>query len=46
MRHMRARANVRDGKGRLRILMKEVLSLNYQRFSNGWRSIAMDAFLS
>jgi glycosyltransferase involved in cell wall biosynthesis len=46
MDHMRARANIRDGKGRFRILIREAFSLNYQRFSNGWKSIAMDAFLS
>jgi glycosyltransferase involved in cell wall biosynthesis len=44
--HMRARADMRNGKGRFPLLMKEALSLNYGRFSNGWKSIAMDAFLS
>lgn len=43
--HMRARALIRSGGGRFRMLLTEALSLNYQRYSNGWRSIAMDAFV-
>jgi hypothetical protein len=26
--------------------MREVLARNYQRFSSGWKSVAVDAFLS
>jgi glycosyltransferase involved in cell wall biosynthesis len=44
--HIRARARIKSGNGRLGPLMREVLSLNYQRYSSGWRSIAVDAFLS
>jgi glycosyltransferase involved in cell wall biosynthesis len=44
--HIQARARIKSGNGRLRPLMREVLSLNYQRYSSGWRSIAVDAFLS
>jgi len=46
IRHLRARADIWNGKPRLRLLMRETLSLNYQRYSNGWRSMAADAFLS
>jgi glycosyltransferase involved in cell wall biosynthesis len=43
--HFRARARMRTGKGRLRLLMREALALNYQRYSSGWKSIAVDVFL-
>jgi hypothetical protein len=44
--HVRARAKMRSGNGRLRLLMREALLLNYQRYSSGWKSIAVDVFLS
>jgi glycosyltransferase involved in cell wall biosynthesis len=44
--HVRARAEIRTGKGRFRLLMREAFSLNYQRYSGGWKSVAVDLFLS
>jgi glycosyltransferase involved in cell wall biosynthesis len=46
IRHLRARADIWDGKPRLPLLVREALSLGYHRYSKGWRSIAADAFLS
>lgn len=43
--HFRTRADMRSGNGRLRLLMREALTLNYRRYSSGWRSFAVDAFL-
>lgn len=44
--HFRARAEMRKGRGRLRLLIKEALSRNYQRYSGGWKSMALDLILS
>lgn len=44
--HIRARSEIRDGKGRLRLLMREIFTLNYRRYSSGWKSVAVDMFLS
>jgi glycosyltransferase involved in cell wall biosynthesis len=46
IRHFQARASIRNRKGRLRLLMREAATLNYQRYSSGWKSIALDLFLS
>lgn len=43
--HLRARAELRSGKGSLRLLVREALGFNYQRYSSGWKSIAADLFL-
>jgi hypothetical protein len=45
IRHICARAAMRNGKGRFRLIAREALSLNYQKYSTGWKSIAADAFL-
>lgn len=42
--HLRARARIRAGNGRLRPLMREALSMNYERYSSGLKSIAVDMF--
>lgn len=44
--HMRARADIRSGNGRVRLLTREALALNYHRFSSGWRSFAVDVLFS
>jgi glycosyltransferase involved in cell wall biosynthesis len=43
--HLRSRAAIRRGGGRLRLLTRELLSGNYTRYGSGWRSFAVDAFL-
>lgn len=44
--HFRKRADMRSGKGRVRLLTREALALNYRRYSSGWRSFAVDVFFS
>jgi glycosyl transferase family 2 len=44
--HFRSRANMRSGNGRIRLLTREALALNYWRYSSGWRSLAVDVFFS
>ena len=44
--HFRTRADMRSGNGRVRLLTKEALALNYRRYSSGWRSFAVDVFFS
>lgn len=46
VRHIRARADMKSGNRRLRLLAREIFARNYQRFSSGWRSVAVDVFLS
>lgn len=46
IRHIRARAEIKSGNHRFKLVMREVLARNYQRFSSGWKSVAVDAFLS
>jgi glycosyltransferase involved in cell wall biosynthesis len=46
VRHFRARADMRTGNGRFALLAKEISALNYRRYSSGWRSLAVDVFLS
>jgi glycosyltransferase involved in cell wall biosynthesis len=46
IRHIRARVEMRNGGRRLRLLLREALSLRYHRYSSGWRSIGVDAFLA
>jgi glycosyltransferase involved in cell wall biosynthesis len=40
--HLRARADLRSGKGSARLLMVQALGFNYHRYSSGWKSIAAD----
>jgi glycosyltransferase involved in cell wall biosynthesis len=44
--HLRARAEMRRGNGRFRLIAREALALNYRRFSSGWRSFAVDVLFS
>jgi hypothetical protein len=44
--HIRARAMIRRGHDSVRLLMREIVSLNYQRYSSGLKSIAIDLFRS
>ena len=44
--HLRARAEMRSGNGRVRLITREALALNYRRFSSGWRSFAVDVLFS
>jgi glycosyltransferase involved in cell wall biosynthesis len=44
--HLRTRAEMRSGNGRLRLITREALALNYRRFSYGWRSFAVDVLFS
>lgn len=44
--HLRARAEMRSGNGRIRLITREALALNYRRFSSGWRSFAVDVLYS
>jgi hypothetical protein len=43
--HARARMSERHLQ-RLSIVIKELLRLHYHRYSNGWKSVAKDIFLS
>jgi glycosyltransferase involved in cell wall biosynthesis len=44
--HLRARAEMRSGNGRVRLITREALAFNYRRFSSGWRSFAVDVLFS
>jgi glycosyltransferase involved in cell wall biosynthesis len=45
-RHIQTRARIRSHEKRFRLLLRETLALNYQRYSSGVRSIAVDMLLS
>lgn len=44
--HIRARARIRRGERRFRLLARETLALHYQRYSSGVKSMAVDMLLS
>lgn len=46
LRHSRARAEISENRRhRIRLILKELSSLRYHRYSNGWRSAAKDLSL-
>jgi glycosyltransferase involved in cell wall biosynthesis len=46
IQHSRIRGRIWRGEPRFRLLALEALRFNYHRYSRGWRSIAVDAFLA
>jgi glycosyltransferase involved in cell wall biosynthesis len=46
VQHLRARAAMRAAQGRLGLVLREMVTLNYKRYSSGWKSIATDVFLT